>query len=176
MPSNWWKEAVVYQIYPRSFLDSSGDGIGDLKGIREKLDYISELGADAIWLSPINVSPMFDFGYDISDYREIDPVFGTMKDFDELVAEAHQRKIKVLLDLVVNHTSHLHPWFVESRSSRDNPKRDWYIWHDGHGGRAPNNWQSVFGGSAWEKDETTGSFYLHSFLAQQPDLNWRMRM
>ena len=164
---------MVYQIYPRSFKDSNGDGIGDLTGIREKIDYFSELGVDAIWLSPINTSPMLDFGYDVSDYRGIDPIFGTMADFDALLAELHERRIKVMLDLVVNHTSHLHPWFIESRSSRDNAKRDWYIWHDGKNGNAPNNWQSVFGGSAWEWDEATQSFYHHSFLKEQPELNWR---
>jgi len=171
--SNWWKEAVVYQIYPRSFKDANGDGIGDLAGIFSKVDYLTELGVDAVWLSPINTSPMFDFGYDISDYRAIDPVFGSMADFDALVAALHKRNIRLLLDLVVNHTSHLHPWFVESRASRESAKRDWYIWHDGRKGTPPNNWQSVFGGSAWEWDETTESYYLHSFLKEQPDLNWR---
>ncbi|MFO1469658.1 MAG: alpha-amylase family glycosyl hydrolase [Turneriella sp.] len=188
----WYKEAVVYQIYPRSFKDSNGDGIGDLAGIREKIDYFTELGIDTIWLSPINSSPMLDFGYDVSDYRSIDPIFGSMADFDALLAELHERRIRVMLDLVVNHTSHLHPWFVESRSSRDNAKRDWYIWHDGKGGKLPqaagegvhargkvrglvppNNWQSVFGGPAWEWDEATESYYHHSFLKEQPELNWR---
>jgi alpha-glucosidase len=169
----WWKEAVIYQIYPRSFKDSDGDGIGDLAGIREKLDYFSELGIDAIWISPINTSPMLDFGYDVSDYRGIDPIFGTMADFDMLLADLHSRNIKLLMDLVVNHTSDQHPWFIESRSSRTNPKRDWYIWHDGKNGRAPNNWQSVFGGSAWQWDAATQSYYNHSFLVEQPELNWR---
>jgi alpha-glucosidase len=164
---------VVYQIYPRSFKDSNGDGIGDLAGIREKIDYFTELGVDAIWLSPINTSPMLDFGYDVSDYRGIDPIFGSMADFDALLAELHERRIKVMLDLVVNHTSHLHPWFIESRSSRDNAKRDWYIWHEGKKGQLPNNWQSVFGGPAWEWDEATQSHYHHSFLKEQPELNWR---
>ena len=169
----WWKHGIIYQIYPRSFYDSNGDGIGDLPGIISKLDYLSELGIDAIWLSPINRSPMFDFGYDISDYREIDPVFGSGQDCINLIEECHRREIRVILDLVFNHTSHLHPWFVESRSSLDNPKRDWYIWHEGVRGRAPNNWKAAFGGGAWEWDETTGQYYLHSFLREQPDLNWR---
>ena len=169
----WWKEGVIYQIYPRSFRDTGGDGVGDLPGVIEKLDYLSDLGVDGIWLSPINTSPMFDFGYDVSDYRGIDPVFGTMKDFDRLIKEAHRRGIRIVMDLVMNHTSHLHPWFMESRSSRDNPKRDWYIWHDGVKGKAPNNWMAVFGGRAWEWDEVTGQYYLHSFLKEQPDINWR---
>lgn len=169
----WWQEAVIYQIYPRSFKDSNGDGIGDLTGIREKIPYFRELGIDAIWLSPVNTSPMLDFGYDVSDYRGIDPIFGTMADFDALLKDLHKNKIKVLMDLVVNHTSDQHPWFLESRSSRTNPKRDWYIWHDGKNGKRPNNWESVFGGPAWEWDETTQSFYNHSFLKQQPELNWR---
>jgi alpha-glucosidase len=170
----WWKHGVIYQIYPRSFYDSNGDGVGDLPGITEKLDYLSALGVDGIWLSPINTSPMFDFGYDISDYRGIDPVFGTQRDFDLFLAEAHRRGIRVIMDLVMNHTSHLHPWFIESRSSRDNPKRDWYIWHDGgRGRRYPNNWMAFFGGRAWEWDEKTRQYYLHSFLKEQPDVNWR---
>ncbi len=169
----WWKHGVIYQIYPRSFYDSNGDGVGDLPGIIEKLDYLSGLGIDGIWLSPINTSPMFDFGYDISDYRGIDPVFGTQKDFDYFLAEAHRRGIRVILDLVMNHTSHLHSWFKESRSSRENPKRDWYIWHDGRKGRHPNNWMAFFGGRAWEWDEKTRQYYLHSFLREQPDVNWR---
>jgi alpha-glucosidase len=174
MPRNeWWKEAVIYQIYPRSFSDSNSDGIGDLQGIRHKIPYLSDLGVNALWLSPINVSPMFDFGYDISDYRAIDPVFGTLKDFDALINDAHKKKIKVMLDLVVNHTSHLHPWFAESRLSEKNPKRDWYIWRKGEKGKLPNNWKSVFGGPAWEWDEATASWYLHMFLKEQPDLNWR---
>ncbi len=169
----WWKHGTIYQIYPRSFYDASGDGVGDLPGIIEKLDYLSWLGIDAIWLSPINTSPMFDFGYDISDYRGIDPVFGTDEDFDRLIREGHRRGIKIVMDLVINHTSHLHPWFVESRASRDNPRRDWYIWHDGKRGRPPNNWMAAFGGRAWEWDDTTRQYYLHSFLKEQPDLNWR---
>lgn len=164
----WWAGAVIYQIYPRSFQDSSGDGVGDLPGITRRLDYLQDLGVDALWLSPIFKSPMHDFGYDISDYREIDPVFGTKEDFRELLGEAGRRGIRIILDGVFNHTSHLHPWFVESRSSTSNPKRDWYIWR-----RKRNNWLSIFGGGAWEKDATTGEYYLHSFLKEQPDLNWR---
>jgi alpha-glucosidase len=171
----WWKHGVIYQIYPRSFYDSNGDGVGDIAGIIEKLDYLSDLGVDGIWLSPINTSPMFDFGYDVSDYRGIDPVFGTQRDFDTFIEAAHRRGIRVILDLVMNHTSHLHPWFKESRSSRDNPKRDWYIWHEGRKGGYPNNWMAFFGGRAWEWDEKTRQYYLHSFLREQPDVNWRNR-
>jgi len=170
-PAPWWKSAVVYQIYPRSFQDSDGDGIGDLAGITSRLGVLADLGVDALWLSPIQTSPMADFGYDISDYRGIDPLFGTMDDFDRLLNEAHSRGIKVLLDIVVNHSSDHHPWFVESRSSRTNPKRDWYLWREGR--TRPNNWQGVFGGPAWEWDEQTEAWYLHSFLKEQPDLNWR---
>ena len=177
--ADWWKKAVFYQVYPRSFYDSNGDGIGDLAGIIEKLDYLNDgtpgsLGIDAIWFSPFFKSPEYDFGYDVADYCEIDPRFGTLEDFDRLVAEAHRRGIRVILDLVVNHTSHEHPWFKESRSSRDNPKRDWYIWRDGVGPRRrpPNNWRNNFFGPAWTWDETTEQYYLHSFLPQQPDLNW----
>jgi alpha-glucosidase len=175
----WWRDGVIYQIYPRSFADSNGDGVGDLPGIIEHLDYLNDgtprsLGVDAIWISPCFPSPGFDFGYDVSNYNDIDPLFGTLADFDRLVAEAHRRGIRVILDLVLNHTSHLHPWFVESRSARENPKRDWYIWHDGKpGGGRPNNWQSVFGGPAWDWDEQTRQYYYHMFLPQQPDLNWR---
>ncbi len=170
----WWQEGVIYQIYPRSFADSNGDGIGDLRGITQRLDYLRELGVDGLWLSPIHPSPMFDFGYDVSDYRGIAPEFGTLDDFRTLLAEAHARGIRIVLDLVLNHTSHLHPWFLESRSSRESPKRDWYIWHDGRGGgQPPNNWQAAFGGGAWEWDEATRQLYLHSFLVEQPDLNWR---
>lgn len=165
---SWWKHAVVYQIYPRSFQDSNDDGIGDLNGIRNRLDYLVELGVGAIWISPIYPSPMADFGYDVADYCGIDPIFGTMDDFDRLLEAAHHRNLRVILDFVPNHTSDQHPWFIESRSSRENPKRDWYIWRD-----QPNNWQSHFGGSAWEFDETTGQYYLHEFLKEQPDLNWR---
>lgn len=170
----WWQQGVIYQIYPRSYQDSNGDGIGDLKGIISRLDYLQWLGIDCIWLSPVFLSPMADFGYDISDYRAIHPLFGTMDDFDELLQEVHQRNMKLLLDLVPNHTSDQHPWFLESKSSRDNPKRDWYIWQDARqDGSVPNNWLSVFGGHAWEWDENTGQYYYHAFLKEQPDLNWR---
>ncbi len=171
----WWQTGVIYQIYPRSFMDSNGDGIGDLNGVIERLDYLSEtLGVDVVWLSPIYPSPMHDFGYDISDYRGIHPMFGTMEDFGHLLAETHKRGMKLLLDLVPNHTSDEHPWFIESRSRRDNPKRDWYIWRDpAPGGGVPNNWLSHFGGPAWTFDEKTGQYYLHQFVKQQPDLNYR---
>jgi alpha-glucosidase len=172
--TRWWQRAVIYQVYPRSFQDSNDDGVGDLAGVTRRLPYLKELGVDAIWLSPIFPSPMKDFGYDISDYTDIDPIFGTLSDFDTLVAAAHGLKLKVLLDLVPNHTSDQHPWFVESRSSRDNPKRDWYLWRDpAPGGGPPNNWLSNFGGSAWQLDEHTGQYYYHAFLREQPDLNWR---
>jgi len=152
----WWQTGIIYQIYPRSFQDTNGDGIGDLKGVVQRLDYLQWLGIDCVWLSPIYPSPMADFGYDISDYQGIHPLFGTMEDFDELLDHVHSRGMKLILDLVPNHTSDQHPWFLESRSSRDNPKRDWYIWHDaGENGALPNNWLSVFGGHAWEWDETT---------------------
>src|SRR5579863_3395431 len=164
----WWQHAVIYEIYPRSFQDSNGDGLGDLKGICSRLDYLVDLGVDAIWISPIYPSPMADFGYDVANYCGIDAIFGTMEDFDRLLAEAHRRGLKVILDFVPNHTSDQHPWFLESRSSRHNPKRDWYLWRD-----EPNNWISNFGGSAWERDDKTGQYYYHSFLKQQPDLNWR---
>ncbi|MET4200712.1 alpha-glucosidase [Bradyrhizobium sp. LA8.1] len=171
---NWWRDGIFYQIYPRSFQDSDGDGVGDLAGILRQLPYVKSLGVDAIWLSPIFPSPMADFGYDISDYTGIDPLFGTMADFDALLAAAHDNGLKLILDLVPNHTSSQHPWFVESRSSRDNPKRDWYVWRDpAADGGVPNNWLSEFGGSAWQFDETTGQYYYHAFLAEQPDLNWR---
>ncbi len=173
----WWQSAIVYQIYPWSFQDSNGDGIGDLPGIINRLDYLNgsadSLGVDAIWLSPIYPSPMHDFGYDVSDYCDIDPRFGTLADFDRLTAEAHRRGIRVIMDLVLNHTSDQHPWFVESRSSRTSAKRDWYYWVDGKGGRRPpNNWAARFGGSAWTYDPHTDQYYLHSFLPEQPDLNW----
>ncbi|GAA4453718.1 alpha-amylase family glycosyl hydrolase [Nibrella saemangeumensis] len=172
--SLWWQQGIIYQIYPRSFQDSNGDGTGDLRGILSRLDHLKELGIDAIWVSPIYPSPMADFGYDIADYRGIHELFGTMDDFDELLRETHKRGMKLLLDLVPNHTSDQHPWFLESRSSRDNPKRDWYLWYDGkEGGEPPNNWVSVFGGSSWEWDEATQQFYYHAFLKSQPDLNWR---
>jgi alpha-glucosidase len=170
----WWQRGIVYQIYPLSFQDSSGDGKGDLNGIRQRLDYVAWLGVDAVWISPIYPSPMKDFGYDISDYCDIAPTFGTLGDFDELIAEIHRRRIKLILDFVPNHTSDQHRWFLESRSSRDNPRRDWYIWHDAApGGGPPNNWLSVFGGKAWEWDAHTGQYYYHAFLKEQPDLNWR---
>lgn len=169
----WWTRAVVYQIYPRSFADSNGDGVGDLGGIRSKLDHLAELGVDVIWLSPVYRSPQADNGYDISDYEDIDPLFGTLAEFDLLLAEVHERGMKLVMDLVVNHTSDEHPWFVESRSSRDNPKRDWYIWRDGHDGGEPNSWTSAFSGPAWDLDPQTGQYYLHLFAAKQPDLNWQ---
>jgi alpha-glucosidase len=170
----WWKRGVIYQIYPRSFQDSDGDGIGDLGGIRRRLDHLCWLGVDALWISPIYPSPMADFGYDVADYRGVDPIFGTLADFDRLLAEAHARGLKVILDFVPNHTSDRHPWFVESRSTRTNLKRDWYIWRDpAPDGGPPNNWLANFGGSGWEFDPVTGQYYYHAFLKQQPDLNWR---
>src|ERR1700679_319030 len=170
----WWQSAIIYEIYPRSFQDSNGDGIGDLDGILQRLDYLAQLGIDAIWISPIYPSPMADFGYDVADYCDIDPRFGTLADFDRLVAAAHGRHLKVLLDFVPNHSSERHRWFVESRASRTSAKRDWYIWRDpAPGGGPPNNWISDFGGSAWEWDAATGQYYYHAFLAEQPDLNWR---
>ena len=172
MEKKWWKESVVYQIYPRSFCDSNGDGIGDLNGIRSKLDYLQNLGINVIWLSPVYKSPNDDNGYDISDYRDIMDDFGTMEDFDALLKDAHDHDIKIVMDLVVNHTSDEHKWFIESRSSKDNPKRDFYIWREGKDGTEPNNWGSCFSGSAWQYDETTGMYYLHCFSKKQPDLNW----
>jgi len=175
---NWWKNAVIYEVYPRSFQDTNGDGIGDLNGITVRLDYLKDLGVDAIWLTPVYPSPQVDFGYDISDYRAIDPQYGTLADFDRLVAEAGKRHIRVIMDMVMNHTSDQHEWFIQSRSSRDNPYRDWYCWHDGKGetatspGAPPNNWQSEFGHSAWQWDEKTRQYYYHKFYIQQPDLNW----
>ena len=172
MEEKWWQRSVVYQIYPRSFQDSDGDGIGDLKGITSRLEYIRELGADAIWLSPVYKSPNDDNGYDISDYQDIMTEFGTMADFDEMLEKAHSLGLRIVMDLVVNHSSDEHRWFVESRSSRDNPYRDYYIWREGKDGKEPNNWGSCFGGSAWELDEKTGIYYLHLFSKKQPDLNW----
>jgi oligo-1,6-glucosidase len=172
MEKKWWKEAVVYQIYPRSFYDSNGDGIGDIRGIIAKLDYLKELGVDVVWLSPVYKSPNDDNGYDISDYQDIMDEFGTMEDWEEMLEEMHKRGIKLVMDLVVNHTSDEHPWFIESRKSKDNPYRDYYIWRPGKNGKEPNNWESCFGGSAWEYDETTGEYYLHLFSKKQPDLNW----
>lgn len=173
MKKVWWKEAVAYQVYPRSFYDSNNDGIGDLRGIIEKLDYIKELGIDIIWVSPFYKSPNDDNGYDISDYQDIMKEFGNMKDFDDLLEEVHKRGMRLIIDLVINHTSDEHPWFIESRSSKDNPKRDWYIWRDGKEDKEPNNWESIFGGSAWVKDEKTNQYYLHLFTKKQPDLNWK---
>ncbi|MBV8672684.1 MAG: alpha-glucosidase [Acidobacteriaceae bacterium] len=170
----WWKQAVIYEIYPRSFQDSNGDGVGDLNGITQRLDYLQSLGVNAIWLTPIYPSPQVDFGYDISDYEAIDPQYGTMADFDRLLAEAKKRNIGIIMDMVMNHTSDQHRWFIESKSSRNNPKRDWYIWRDGKApGVPPNNWESVFGHSAWKYDPTTNQWYYHKFYAEQPDLNWR---
>lgn len=168
----WWKESVVYQVYPRSFMDSNGDGMGDLQGVISKLDYLKELGIDVIWMSPMYKSPQDDNGYDISDYQDIHFEFGTMQDFDTLLKEVHNRGMKLLIDLVINHTSDEHPWFIESRSSKDNPKRDWYIWRDGKNGKEPNNWESIFSGSAWKYDELTNQYFMHIFSAKQPDLNW----
>jgi oligo-1,6-glucosidase len=168
----WWKEAIVYQIYPRSFKDSDGDGVGDLRGVIQKLDYIKSLGVDAVWLNPIFKSPNDDGGYDISDYYAIQPEFGTMADFDELLAGLHQRNLKLIIDLVLNHSSDEHEWFQQSRQSKTNPYRDYYFWKPGIGDQPPNNWPSFFGGSAWEKDAATGEYYLHLFSRKQPDLNW----
>ncbi|MBE9076387.1 alpha-glucosidase [Romeria aff. gracilis LEGE 07310] len=170
---DWWRSAVIYQVYPRSFQDASGDGIGDLKGITQRLDYIAALGVDAIWVSPFFKSPMKDFGYDISDYRAVEPMFGTLADFQELLAAAHQRQLKILIDQVWNHTSDQHAWFVESCQSQNNPKADWYVWADGKSdGSPPTNWQSAFGGSAWTWEPLRQQYYLHNFLVEQPDLNW----
>ncbi len=173
-PAQWWQSAVIYQIYPRSFKDTNADGIGDLPGITARLDYLTDLGIDAIWISPIYPSPMADFGYDVADYLGIDPRFGTLADFDTLLAAAHARRLRVILDFVPNHSSAQHPWFVESRSARDHPRRDWYLWADpAPGGGPPNNWISDFGGPAWTLDPPTGQYYAHAFLPDQPDLNWR---
>jgi alpha-glucosidase len=176
MDSNflWWQRGIIYQIYPRSFQDTTGDGIGDLPGILQRLDYVQSLNVDCIWLSPINPSPMHDFGYDVANYREVDPMFGALTDFDRLLAATHARGMKLILDLVPNHTSDEHPWFVASRSSLDNPKRDWYIWRDpAPDGGPPNNWQSFFGGPAWTLDAASGQYYLHQFVREQPELNYR---
>jgi alpha-glucosidase len=170
----WWQHGVIYQIYPRSFQDSDGDGVGDLPGIISRLDYLEWLGIDAVWLSPIYPSPMADFGYDVSDYTDVHPLFGNMDDFDRLLEEAHRRGLRLIMDFVPNHTSEEHPWFRAARSSRHDPKRDWYIWRDpGPHGGPPNNWLSVFGGQAWTFDEPSGQYYYHAYLAEQPDLNWR---
>ena len=171
---NWWRTGIIYQIYPRSFQDSNHDGVGDLQGIIHRLAYLTELGIDAIWLSPIFTSPMADFGYDIANYTDVDPLFGDIADLDTLITEAHRRHLKLILDFVPNHTSNQHPWFVESKTSRDNPKRDWFIWRPpAPDGGPPNNWLSEFGGSAWQFDSNTNQYYYHTFLATQPDLNWR---
>ena len=172
MEKKWWKEAVAYQIYPRSFMDSNNDGIGDLQGIISKLDYLKDLGIDVIWICPVYKSPNDDNGYDISDYQDIMSDFGTMEDFNELLSEIHKRNMKIIIDLVINHTIDEHPWFIESRSSKQNPKRDWYIWREGKDNKEPNNWESIFKGSAWEYDENTKEYYLHLFSKKQPDLNW----
>ncbi|WP_292128179.1 alpha-amylase family glycosyl hydrolase, partial [Mesorhizobium sp.] len=170
---DWWRGAVIYQIYPRSYQDSNGDGIGDLQGIVRRLPYIAWLGVDAIWISPFFKSPMKDFGYDVSDYCDVDPMFGTLADFDALVAEAHRLGLKVMIDEVLSHTADIHPWFNESRSSRTNPKADWYVWADSKpDGTPPNNWLSIFGGSAWQWDTSRQQYYMHNFLAEQPDLNF----
>jgi glycosidase len=172
--THWWQRGVIYQIYPRSFRDANADGIGDLRGVTEKLDYCAGLGVDALWLAPIYPSPMADFGYDVADYTDVAPIFGTLADFDALLAKTTQRGMKVILDFVPNHTSNQHPWFTAARSSRSDPKRDWYLWHDpAPDGGPPNNWLSNFGGSAWEWDAATRQYYYHSFLKEQPDLNWR---
>jgi len=170
----WWHSGIIYQIYPRSFQDTDGDGVGDLRGITQRLDHLQWLGVDAVWISPVYPSPMADFGYDIRDYTNIDPLFGSLEHFDALVAGAHSRGLRVIMDFVPNHTSDQHPWFVESRASRSNPKRDWYIWRNPSlGGGPPNNWISEFGGTAWEYDAHTGQYYYHAYLKEQPDLNWR---
>jgi alpha-glucosidase len=169
----WWKSAVFYEIYPRSFADAKNTGMGNLAGITSRLDYLQDLGIDAIWITPCYPSPQVDFGYDISDYCNIAPEYGTLADFDRLVAEAGKRKIKILMDLVLNHSSDKHPWFIESASAKDNPKRDWYIWRDGKKGGPPNNWQALFGHSAWKLDPRTNQYYYHFFYPEQPDLNWR---
>ncbi len=169
---NWWRGGIIYEIYPRSFADSNGDGVGDLKGITARLDHVARLGADAIWITPFFTSPMADFGYDVADYRAVDPIFGTLEDFDALVEKAHALGLKVLVDYVISHTSDRHAWFAESRSSRTNPKADWYVWADRKpDGTPPNNWLSVFGGSSWQWDTRRNQYYLHNFLVQQPDLN-----
>src|SRR5579864_544336 len=169
----WWQHAVFYEIYPRSFMDSNNDGIGDLNGITSKLDYLKSLGVDAIWLTSCYPSPQVDFGYDVSDYENIDPMYGTLGDFDRMQQEAKQRGMRIIMDFVMNHSSDQHPWFIASRSSRSSPKRDWYMWHDGKGKGEPNNWVSTFGGSAWTMDFETGQYFYHYFYPQQPDLNWR---
>ena len=172
MKKIWWKELVGYQIYPRSFKDSNNDGIGDINGIIDKLDYLKDLGIGLIWVCPMYKTPNYDNGYDISDYEEICEDFGCMEDFDKLLDECHKRDMKLIIDLVVNHTSDEHPWFIESKSSRDNEKRDWYIWRDGKDGKEPNNWESIFKGSVWEYSKLREQYYMHLFTKRQPDLNW----
>ncbi|MGL6040448.1 MAG: alpha-amylase family glycosyl hydrolase, partial [Deefgea sp.] len=173
---DWWRGAVIYQIYPRSFKDSNGDGIGDLRGIIQQMPYLQSLNVDALWISPFFKSPMADFGYDVSDYREVDPLFGTLDDFDELLKVAHKAKLKIIIDQVLSHTSDQHAWFKESRTSRDNPKADWYVWANPQpDGTPPNNWLSVFGGSAWQWDSRRCQYYMHNFLTSQPDLNFHCK-
>jgi alpha-glucosidase len=169
----WWQSAVIYHIYPRSFFDSNGDGIGDLKGITQKIKYLKKLGVDAIWLSPVYPSPQYDFGYDVSNYQDIHNEFGSLNDFKELITVAHKSRIRVIMDMVLNHTSDQHPWFIESASTPDNPKRDWYLWRKGYFDKKPNNWKTIFGGSGWTFDDKTKEYYFHSCFKQQPDLNWR---
>ena len=170
----WWQHAVFYEIYPRSFADSNNDGIGDLNGIASKLGYLHDLGVDAIWIAPCYPSPQVDFGYDVSDYDNIDPMYGTLADFDRMEQQAEKNSIRIIMDFVMNHTSDQHPWFINSRSSRTAAKRDWYVWRDGRApGQPPNNWESTFGGSAWQWDAKTQQYYYHFFYVQQPDLNWR---
>jgi len=170
---DWWRGAVIYQVYPRSYQDSNNDGIGDIAGITTRLPYIADLGADAVWISPFFKSPMKDFGYDVSDYKDIDPIFGDLADFDKMIATAHELGLKIMIDLVLSHTADVHEWFVESRSSKDNPRNDWYVWADAKpDGTAPNNWLSIFGGPAWTWDTTRCQYYMHNFLTSQPDLNF----
>ncbi len=170
----WWQHAVFYEIYPRSFADSNNDGIGDLKGITSKLDYLKDLGVDAIWITPCYPSPQVDFGYDVSDYENIDPMYGTLKDFDRLQSDGQKRGIRIIMDFVMNHSSDQHQWFIDSRSSRTSAHRNWYVWHDGKGtGQPPNNWESTFGHSTWKLDPKTNQYYYHFFYPEQPDLNWR---
>lgn len=171
--AEWWRGAVMYQIYPRSFCDSNNDGIGDLNGITNKLEYVASLGVDGIWISPFFKSPMKDFGYDVSDYEDVDPIFGTLEDFDAFLEKAHKLGLKVIIDFILSHTSKEHPWFIESRSSHDNPKADWYVWSNPDAdGTPPNNWRSIFGGEAWTFETRRGQFYMHNFLSEQPDLNF----
>lgn len=169
----WWRDAICYQIYPRSFADANGDGIGDVQGIISKLDYLASLGVTVLWISPFYSSAQIDWGYDVSDYTDVHTDYGTLADVDSLILQAHKRGIRILLDMVLNHTSDQHQWFQASKSSRDNLHRDWYVWRDGVEGSPPNDWESIFGGSAWKFDEATGQYYYHFFFEEQPDLNWR---